>query len=247
MVTFNNAGRYGNWFFECCTALAYSLRHGLEFSMPNSRNRDTFNHPVYCKHLVNSNYNPGLEEVRLWENGHHYQELPFDESWRDKNIIIEGYRQSAKYFEDYRGEILFLLGYPYEKRENYVAVHVRRGDYLILTMKHPPVSKEWYENAMSKFGNNFRFKFYSDDISWCRQEFGNRSDCEFSDGGDIEFDAYDGACCEHQIISASTFGWAMAFLNRNSNKIVYLPEKWFVENWDNMETKDIVPASWYKL
>jgi hypothetical protein len=215
--------------------------------MPTGLNKDPFHSPVYCKHLINPNYNPSLQEVRLWENGHHYQELPFEESWRDKNIIIEGYRQSEKYFIDYRDEILYLLNYPYEKRDGYVAVHVRRGDYLILTMKHPPVTKQWYENAMNRFGSNFRFKFYSDDIHWCVQEFGHRNDCEFSSGTDIEGDVIDGAMCEHSIISASTFGWAMAWLNRNPNKVVYLPEKWFVDGWDNMDTRDIVPSSWYKI
>lgn len=247
MVTFNNAGRYGNWFFECCTAIAYSLRHGLEFSMPTGNNKDQFYHPIYCKHLINPNYNPYLPEVKLWESCHHYQELPFEENYRDKNVIIEGYRQSEKYFCDYRNEILYLFGYPYEKKDNYVAVHVRRGDYLLLKNKHPEITKEWYEKAMSRFGNNFKFLFYSDDIPWCRQEFGNRPDCEFSNSHDIEFDAYDGAMCEHQIISASTFGWAIAWMNRNPNKIVYLPEKWFVDGWDGMDTKDIVPASWYKI
>ena len=246
MVTFNNAGRFGNWFFECCTALAYSLKHGLDFSMPDGKGKDQFYHPVYCKHLINPNYDRSLEEVRLWESRHDYQELPFEEAWRGKNIIIEGYRQSAKYFDDYRGEILYLLDIPYVRKEGYVAVHVRRGDYLHLTMKHPPVSKEWYENAMSRFVN-YRFKFYSDDIKWCRQEFGNRSDCEFSDGNSVEQDIADGASCEHQIISASTFGWAMAWLNRNKDKIIYLPEKWFVDGWDNTETKDIVPQEWSKI
>lgn len=246
MVTFNNAGRYGNWFLESCTAIAYALKHGLDFSMPSDKNKDPYHNPVYCKHLIHPDYNPQLEEVRLWENGHHYQELPFEESWRDKNIVIEGYRQSELYFKDYRNEILYLLGYPYEKKDGYVAVHVRRGDYLRLEMKHPPVIKEWYENAMAKF-SSFRFKFYSDDILWCKQEFGNRGDCEFSEGNSIEFDAYDGAMCEHQIISASTYGWAMAWLNRNHNKIVYLPELWFQPGWDNIDTKDIVPSSWYKI
>lgn len=231
---------------ECCTALAYALKHDLDFSMPDGKGKDHFHSPVYRTHLINPNYNPSLQEVRLWENGHHYQELPFEEEWRNKNIIIEGYRQSEKYYADYRNEILALLEYPYEKRENLVAIHVRRGDYLLLRDKHPVVTKEWYENAMSKFGSNFKFRFYSDDILWCKKEFGNRIDCEFSEGNDIEFDAYDGAMCEHQIISASTFGWAMAWLNRNPNKIVYIPKDWFVPGY-HLDTKDIVPLSWYKL
>jgi hypothetical protein len=244
MVSFNSAGRYGNWFMECATAIAYSLKHNLEFSMPKQIN-NPFHNPVYCLHLVHPNYNPSLEEVRLWEGKHSYEELPFEESWRNKNIIIEGYRQSWRYFDNYRNEILYLLGYPYEKKEGVVSVHVRRGDYLILRNKHPEVAKEWYEQAMSLFPD-YKFKFFSDDINWCRQEFGNRSDCEFSTNDHIERDVIEAACCEHNIISASTFGWAIGWLNRNPDKKVIIPEKWFVDNYP-LDTKDIVPPYFRKL
>lgn len=245
MVTFNNAGRYGNWFFECCTAIAYALKHGLEFTVPSFSNNPHFN-PVYRLHLVNPKWNPRLTEVRLWENGHQYQELPFEESWRyDVNIIIEGYRQSWKYFDDYRSELLYLLDYPYEKKEGYVAVHVRRTDYLHLKDKHPEVSKGWYLEAMREFPD-YRFKFYSDDIEWCRKEFSERSNCEFSTSHDVEADIIDGAACEHQIISASTFGWAMGWLNRNPEKKVIIPQKWFVDNY-HLNTTDIVPPYFTKL
>ena len=244
MVTFNNAGRMGNWLFEGFSAAAYALKHNLDFTVPSQSDNPKWN-PIYCFHLIDKNYNHDLEQVRLWENGHHWQELPFEESWRDKNIIIEGYRQSEQYFKDYRNELLYLFDFPYEKKEGYVAVHIRRGDYLNLTDKHPPVTKEWYENVMSMF-SNFRFYFVSDDIDWCRQEFGSRSDCEFSTGLSEVQDLIDGSCCEHTISSSSTFGWWVAWLNRNPNKIVYIPKLWFVENY-HLETRDIVPSGWYKL
>lgn len=240
MVTFSNAGRYGNWFFEICTAIAYSLDNNLEFHAPDGKGKDPYHCPTYCHHLCNPRWNPSLEKIHLWENGHHYQELPFKEEWRDKNIIIEGYRQSEKYFAHRRDEILYLLNYPYKKRSGYVSVHVRRGDYLHLRNKHPEVTKEWYVKAMSHFEGEYEFIFYSDDIEWCKKEFGHRSDCQFSEGNSIEFDAYDAAFCEHNIISASTFGWAQAWLNRNPNKKVLIPKLWFVEGYD-LDTSDIIP------
>lgn len=244
MVTFNNAGRFGNWFMECAAMIAYALKHKLDFTVPSHTNNPHFN-PIYCLHLVNPNWNPRIEAVRLWESSHTYQELPFEESWREKNIIIEGYRQSWKYFDDYRNEILYLMDFPYQRRDGYVGVHVRRGDYLILRDKHPEVTKEWYENAMSLFPNH-KFKFYSDDMPWCRKEFGNRPDCEFTTGREIVGDVSDGSSCEHQIISASTYGWAMGWLNRNPDKKVIIPQKWFVDNY-HLDTSDIVPPYFTKL
>lgn len=57
------------------------------------------------------------------------KELPFKEEWRDKNICIEGYRQTEKYFKEYRNEILYALDFPYTKKEGYVGIHCRFGDW----------------------------------------------------------------------------------------------------------------------
>jgi len=244
MVSFTNAGRMGNWLFEAATSLAYALKHDLDFTVP-SYTQHSFHNPIYCQHLVNPNFNSQLEKIQLWEGKHSYEELPFEEEWRSKNIFIEGYRQSEKYFKEYRTEIIYALGFPYEKKEGFVSVHVRRGDYLHLTMKHPPVTKEWYEAAMNKFVG-YKFKFFSDDIEWCRKEFGNRSDCEFSTNTNEEQDLIEGACCQHNIISASTFGWWQAWLNQNPQKKIVLPELWFQPGWDNLDTSDIVPDEWIK-
>ncbi len=246
MVTFNNAGRFGNWYMECCTALAYALRHKLEFHSPKQDGKDPFWNPVYCQHLNNPNWNPHLETIHLWENGHGYQELPFEESWRDKNIIIEGYRQSEKYFKDFRSEILYLLDFPYEKKEGYVCIHVRRGDYLHLRNKHPEVPKEWYENAMKMFPD-YKFKFFSDEIEWCKREFGGRDNVEFStNGSDIVADFIEMQNCEHFINSSSTFSWSAAWHSRSENKIIVTPQKWFVDGY-SLYTGDIIPENWIKL
>lgn len=245
MVSFNNAGRMGNWMFEAFTAAAYALKYNMDFTVPTQTNNPIHN-PVYCLHLVNPNYNPNLEEVRLWENGHAYQELPFEESYRNKNVIVEGYRQSEKYFKDYRNELLYIFNFPYEEKDGYVSVHVRRGDYLHLRMKHPEVTKEWYENAMDLF-RGYKFKFFSDEIGWCRQEFGNRLDCEFSTNSNEYDDLVEMSCCEHQINSSSTFSWWGAWLNQNPDKVIYTPKDWFVPGWMNMDVSDIIPETWIKL
>jgi hypothetical protein len=245
MVTFPAVGRMGNFLFECATALSYALKQNLNFTVPFTTT-DNFWSPIYLKHLQNENYNPSLEKVELWENGHQYQELPFDESWRDKNIVVHGYRQSEKYFKEHRAEILSLFEFPYNKKDGYVSVHVRRGDYLHLTQKHPPVTNEWYERAMSMFPGH-KFKFFSDDIAWCRQTFGGRPDCEFSTNINEYDDLSEASCCEHNICSASTFSWWIYWLNRNEKKKGIFPESWFGDGWCNLDTSDILPPEVIKL
>lgn len=245
MVSFIPSGRAGNFFFECATALSYALKHGLQFSSPIKTN-DQFWNPVYVTHLHNPNYDYGLETISIPERGHEYQELPFEEHWRNYNIIIDGYRQSEKYFKEHRDEILCLFNFPYDKKDGFVSIHVRRGDYLHLEMKHPKVTKEWYEEAMSKF-SDYRFKFFSDDLDWCKSQFGGRPDCEFSTNTNEIDDLIEMSCCEHNICSASTFAWWGMWLNRNENKIVIFPKLWFTEGWGGLNTDDIVPEWCTKL
>jgi hypothetical protein len=235
----------GNVLFQAAHCIAFALRNKQEFSFPN-RTHDPYWNPVYLQHLVNPAWEQGREDVLINENGHHWQPVEYKTDWEGKQVVLNGYWQSELYFKDYRNEILYLFDFPYEKKEGYVAVHVRRGDYLTLTQKHPPVKKEWYEYAMSLFPG-YRFKFFSDDINWCRQEFGGRNDCEFSTGANEVNDMTEGACCEHTISSASTFGWWMAWLNRNPDKTIYIPKLWFQPGWDGLETKDIVPGYYIKL
>jgi hypothetical protein len=244
MVSFTNAGRMGNWLFEAATTIAYAIKNNLEFTVPLETN-DPKMSPIYCLHLVNSNYNPHIEKIQLWERNHYYEELPFEESWRNKNIIIEGYRQTAKYFDEYRSEILNLLNFDWVKKEGYVAVHVRRGDYVTLREKHPEVTIEWYEKAMAMFPD-YKFKFFSDDITWCMESFKHRNDCEYSENTDEQTDLIEMSNCEHQICSPSTFSWWGAYLNRNQNKKVIFPQFWFTPNY-HLDTRDIVKPEWIKI
>jgi hypothetical protein len=245
MVTFPPVGRMGNFLFECATAIAYGLKHNIDFTVP-FRTTDPFWSPIYLTHLQNKSFDPNLEKIDLWENGHEFQPLPFEEAWRDKNIFIQGYRQSEKYFAEYRKEILYLFGFPYEKRKGVVSVHIRRGDYTHLRMKHPEVTNEWYELAMAEFPGR-GFKFFSDDIGWCKQEFGGRDDCEFSTNSSEVDDLIEMASCEHNICSPSTFSWWGMWLNRNEDKKVIFPKFWFTEGWSGLVTSDIVPGWCIKL
>jgi hypothetical protein len=243
MVSFRATGRMGNFLFEAASSYGYARRHDLEWSVPNWTTHHFWS-PLYLQHLVHPNY-VNYEEVLINEHVHHYHEIPFDEEWRGRNIVLNGFYQSEKFFAEYRDEILEKFGYPYQLNKGFVSVHVRRTDYLTLSQKHPPVTKEWYDYAMSHF-EGYKFIFYSDDIEWCKQNFSDRNDCYFSHGS-IEQDLYEASWCEHNICSASTFSWWQMWLNQNPDKRVFFPEKWFNDNWDNLDTSDILPDYVTKL
>jgi hypothetical protein len=245
MVGVRTYGRMGNFLFQAAACIGYALKHGLEFSLP-SKTKDPFWNPLYLQHLASSNYNQSREDILINENGHEYKEIPFKEEWRDLQIVINGYYQSEKYFKEYRNEIIYLFNFPYELKKDLVSIHVRRGDYLKLIEKHPPVTKEWYEKAMAMFPDK-QFKFFSDEIKWCKDTFGHRSDCSFSTNSTEVDDLVEMSCCEHNINSSSTFSWWSAWLNQNPDKIIVTPKKWFQDGWMGMNTNDIIPETWIKL
>jgi hypothetical protein len=85
-----------------------------------------------------------------------------------------------------------------------------------------------------------KFKFFSDDIKYCLENFGERDDCEFSFGKEIE-DLIEMSSCESHICSASTYSLWAYFLNKNPDKKAIFPKLWFMPGWDNWDVKDILP------
>lgn len=235
----------GNFLFQAATTIAYALDHEQEFTMPDKTN-DDFHNPIYLQHLVNPKWQQGLPQVLVCEDGHRFQKIPWNEGWQYRNVLLDGYWQSEKYFKHHRQRILDLFGYHWAKAPGIVSVHVRRGDYLRLTRKHPPVPASWYRECMREFPGA-TFKFFSDDIAWCKKEFEHDGNVVFSEGQPIEWDLVLMSCCEHHICSASTYAWWGAWLNRNPQKRVLIPKLWFTpQEAAKCPTDDIVPESWEK-
>lgn len=248
MVTFPAVGRLGNYYFECATALAYSLEHDLDFTIPSTTSNEYWS-PIYFKHLKNESYRHELPRVELEEAHFHYDPIPFEEAWRERNIIINGYRQSYKYFEKFRSEIIYLFGHPYEKKE-VCSVHARYGDYLVIEGKHIIINEDYLTRATKYITDNTgmtKFKVFSDDLKTFKEKLGHLYDFEYSTNTNPTDDLVEMSCCEHHINSSSTFSWWAAWLNQNPDKVVVTPTDWFRNNWDGADTSDLVPTTWIKL
>lgn len=234
--------------------MAYALKHNLDFTVPLETSSHKWS-PLYLHHLQDRSYNPHLRKIDIWEVGHEYQELEFREEWRDCNIIIQGYRQTERYFKDYRSELLYLFDIPYEK-VNKCSIHARFGDYLTVKdntgkFKHVVIDEQYLKSAMSIImgtcGEGIPFKVFSDDIELFKQRHGSIWDFEYSTNTNEWDDLVEISNCAHQINSSSTFSWWGAWLNRNPNKIVITQKEWFNGNWMNLNVDDIVPETWIKL
>lgn len=245
MIGCRTFGRMGNFLFQAANCAAYALKHGQDFSLPN-KTTDQFWHPLYLQHLVNPNYIQGKEDILLNENGIKYQELEWHDEWKDKQVVLNGYWQSWKYIDKYRNEILYLFEFPYDKIGDVVSCHVRRTDYLRLPQKHPELTEDYYLRAMEMFPGKM-FKWFSDDLQWCKDNFGHRGDCIFSTNTNEADDLVEASCCEHNICSSSTYSFWIYWLNRNPEKKGIFPIRWFTENWMDMITDDILPPEVIKI
>jgi hypothetical protein len=244
----------GNFLFECASSMAYAWDHNLSFTTPHSTNDEHWN-PIYLKHLENSAFDASLPSVAVTEKQFPHHQREFQEAWRrDFNIVLHGYWQTEKYFKKYRNRILEAFRFPWLQVPGTVSVHVRRGDYLTIkkvisgreVSKHPPVPKPWIEAQMARFPGH-QFAFFSDDIAWCKQEFGARADCVFGWSSSTthvsreEQDLIAMSWCEHHICSASTFSWWGMYLNQNPNKRVIFPKHWITPGWGNLDFRDVIP------
>jgi hypothetical protein len=184
-----------------------------------------------------------------------------------KNVLLNGYFQSEKYFKPYADIVRKELSFkPLIKDRNKelaskilegtsVSVHVRRGDYVnnaettkvitSLDLEYYFDSKKHLEKTLQKPINYFVF---SDDIEWVKTKFTSFADVTYVDksfgNSDVD-DMYLMSCCKHNIIANSSFSWWAAWLNSNSNKIVIAPKKWF--NVANLTANDLVPDNWIRI
>lgn len=193
--------------------------------------------------------------------------IGFDENLSNRyNVIFDGYWQSELYFKhlerEIRNDFKFrneLLGKNkkisliIEKSNNSVSLHVRRGDYLNpeFYKKFGSVCDETYYRKACNYINsqldNPIYFIFSNDIDWCREniKINNANFVDWNLGDNAYIDMQLMSMCEHNIIANSSFSWWGAWLNKNPNKIVVAPSKWF--NDKSAIINKLIPEKWIKI
>jgi hypothetical protein len=137
--------------------------------------------------------------------------------------IPDVYLQNEKYFEKYRHEVRALFSEGIGTLP-YVAIHVRRGDYVGNPFYVDLCKDGYYERAMEEFPNA-AFLVFSDDIPWCKQQDVFRK-CDFSGNLSETEDLNMMASCMGHIIANSSFSWWGAWLSPHGGKVI-APARWF--------------------
>lgn len=173
-----------------------------------------------------------------------------------KFFDIYGYFQSYRYFEDIKTDLINDFTFKdriqnksnliYDKLENPISIHIRRGDYLT-NPNHTVLDLEYYENSIDMLGYQNNYIIFSDDSQWCKNQNIFKSDnfifAEDLTSSKQEVDLCLMSLCNRHIIANSTFSWWGAYLS--NQETVIAPRMWFGKtNYSNNNTPDLYPDNW---
>lgn len=190
-------------------------------------------------------YSQLLNSVGVYFNWAGYHK-PLKSKIKSAPIIVHGFFESNKYFDDIRSVLLEeftpkyeLLPHNIELMEiindnNSVCISIRRGDYITnkeYAKYFSIVNRSYFENAIEEVKKRIEdpvFILFSDDVEWAKSNIDFKGAKYFSEKGDdpVWEKLRLMYSCKHFIISNSTFSWWAQYLGRNPQKIVISPERW---------------------
>jgi len=267
-ITIGTNGRLGNQMFQYASLMGIAdkqnLIYGVDYFKGSSESWDKFPDDI----LINQNTFVLPKAFQLSalqcdekykiknETTFHFDSNMFD---IDDDIQLHGYFQTEKYFKHIESKVrseftfrpdIIKCSHDYLKDKiNYetVAIHVRRGDYLLYP-HHGTCDLRYYTSALEQFTDkNYNFIVMTDDIEWAKSTFSGNDNFFISESKNQFIDMCIMTICNHNIIANSTFSWWGAWLNKNTNKKVIAPHKWFGGSLDHLNTNDLMPEKWIRL
>ena len=261
MITVFLTGGLGNQMFQIATAYSFAIDNNdhTEFDFNTSYTPHQGHNATKYKNNIYKKFDHSDQikiENKFTQQGQAYEIIPYN-----KNLQLVGYFQSEKFFFNNKKSIIdkFLEGlyHQTDKVKNVtnflknigpsplVSVHIRRGDYYKWPNIHTHCTLDYYNKALSFIKDRigiFTPVFLSDDKQWCEKNFNGLMSPFTSEIEDMILMSK----CDHNIIANSSFSWWGAYLNKNKNKIVIGPKKWFGPH-GAPDQADIIPETWIKI
>ncbi len=205
---------------------------------------------------------PGHKRKTYLEPEYHFNRNFFN---TPDNVFLIGYFMSSLYFKDVEETINkdFTVRPDLIKHlkvidndianANSVSIHIRRADFTLAhnSELHGVIPVEFYYKAIETIAAKItspHFYIFSDDINWVQQnlktDYATTFVSNFITKQAVE-DFYLMSQCKHNIIANSSFSWWAAYLNKNKQKMVVAPQKWY--NRSPYNYKDVYPAGWIVL
>ena len=286
MITCNLMGGLGNQLFQIFTVISYAIKykHLFKFISTEELGGDgCTKRKTYWKTFLFKltgfliDQYPSFDIVYR-EPGFPFNEFPYDylKNNNNVNIMLHGYFQSYKYFQENFDIICRMLNIA-EKRldileevvdkhhsmqflEKSISMHFRLGDYKNAPDYHPIMSPEYYKNALQyiltqmDYTPNVLYFCEDEDVETVNETIQLLKN-EFPT---IEFERATNtlddwqqmllmSCCNHNIIANSSFSWWGAYFNVNPTKIVCYPSVWFGRAMSDVVVTDLFPDKWAKI
>jgi hypothetical protein len=279
-------GGLGNQLFQIFTAISLSLKYKIPFKFIYSDVLTTGIHrPTYWNNFLSSLKiftDPHLNTynyIMFREPNFHFSSINLTSvinQIKTRGIMLHGYFQSYKYFQERFKDILKLIKFNdiqnniKNKYSSYfgdnivISLHFRLGDYKEKQEFHPIMNELYYVSSLNKIVNILnidteRLKI----LYFCEKEDNDivfkKIDkicnmCNVSKKNFVKIDDTVNdweqmilmSCCNHNIIANSSFSWWGAYFNHNPDKIVCYPSIWFGDKIKN-NTNDLFPSEWIKI
>jgi len=264
MIGFNHLGRLGrtgNQMFQYAALRGIASNAGVNFCLPYYRNivDDGIGNKLRTELFDYLNMS-SVNELNIQfidksrpiaqEGQFNYNEKLHTEckDW----VSLHGFFQTEKYFKNvediirndftFKDEIL----HPCQEMMSgidgqVIALHIRRGDYLINPDNHNVLGLDYYKKALAKFSKDATVIVFSDDSEWCHnQDIFSEDRFMISNNENGYVDMCLMSMCTDFIIANSSFSWWAAWLG-NRGKVI-APKKWFPHK--NHNTSDIYCDGW---
>jgi hypothetical protein len=172
-----------------------------------------------------------------------------------KGIIPDVYVQDFEYFKDYKEEIRKLYQDGIGKRKEFVALHIRRGDYVDNPFYVDLTKTDYYDKALAEFPNEKFLVFYRDrqgtndyqDREWINQWLTQKGiKYEIWEGQSEVDDLNAMASCKSIIAANSSFSVWAAFISPFSEKNIFpTVDKWYTDG----KERTVLPTDegWIRL
>jgi hypothetical protein len=262
-------GGLGNQLFQIFFLISQSIDKNKSFHF-EPRECDRIDRPYYWNNFLSSlnrfiveKSNPSIPTIS--EQSFHWE--PIKHVAHDVKYF--GYFQSYKYFINNENQIINIINFN-EQQNNYkniymyhntISLHFRLGDYVGKSEHHPILNIDYYKCAI----NDIICRTGKDDwniLYFCEEqnikEVYEKINILQNNFNNISFEKIDNnyadweqmlimTLCQHNIIANSTFSWWGAYLNNNSEKLVYYPSVWFGPAQGNKIMNDLFPDNWNQI
>jgi len=266
MIVLKLQQRLGNQMFQYAYAFAAARRLKTNFYLDANSHGNKLSPYFRLRNFENirNRFAPKREGLKI------VQQTGFD----DPNVQIgrekdrsyyEGYFQSEQYFAKYRPRLLKLFDLKLTLKKRFkkafgslfkshptLVMHVRRTDYFghgneSLGGTNITLPLRYYRQFLAQrdFENHQKFVI-GDDLEFIRDNFGHLRNIIIEPKDEItDFQLMlhaDVICTAN-----SSFSWWGAWLNKNPNKLIYVPNYWLGFKAQTEYPVGVIPDSWTRI